>query len=596
MLRYVLLSGIGLYFTTICLAVEQMAEPTVLRPDYLHEHDPELTVPPAIYYLQPATVELWLEALQHSEQELRRLAAWSLAQACQRQLITRDAVIPALIRAIQRPENRPNTLAALADALISLQAEETADELWKLAQRQNYALRRIVEPALARWKYLPAQEVWQQRVEQYHPQVPSPTASEVQWALQGLAALQQTQAASNIENILMHRQVRDDVRRLAARTLAQLPAVDGLRLADQLLHLQNPPATIVERCCALELLANAPPHDAVPRLTRLLDDAVPLVSAKAFCELARQAPEIALTHLASQRLSTESVARLCALELMRTHPDEQRLEWLVTSLADTHREVREQAQRAIHSLADQTQWQVQLRLAVRRMLSGESPEGQEQAALLIAAWNDKEAVESLMKLQLSPVPRVRVAAAYSLRCLAVPETAPGLLSLAAELTRRRVAGEIDDSRAVDRHVAHLFEVLGTLRYHEAEPLLRQYIPKNQTLGEYSRCAAIWALGRLYEGRDDAALAAQLRGRLEDISSMPPEIEPVRRQCALTLGRMQARSQYDDLRRFLGDEVDPDPVEIALKWALEQINPVRLPDPQPRRIPVGNWFLTATPQP
>ncbi|MBC7818994.1 MAG: phycocyanin alpha phycocyanobilin lyase, partial [Planctomycetaceae bacterium] len=117
-------------------------------------------------------------------------------------------------------------------------------------------------------------------------------------------------------------------------------------------------------------------------------------------------------------------------------------------------------------------------------------------------------------------------------------------------------------------------------------------PKNLALGEFSRGGAIWALGHLHAGIPDEPLAQLMIERLtEPMGAIPPEATRVRVACAISLGRMQAKSQAARMRSFVGPNVGFDPTSMAIRWSIHELTGETLPDPErPVVSAKGNWFL------
>jgi hypothetical protein len=134
--------------------------------------------------------------------------------------------------------------------------------------------------------------------------------------------------------------------------------------------------------------------------------------------------------------------------------------------------------------------------------------------------------------------------------------------------------------------------MGRMGYRDAEPLLRQHVPKNFSLGWYSRCAAIWALGLFHAGQPDEPLAAQLVERFRDVASMPPELYDVRQVCAITLGRMGAVSALPALREFLNPGA-VEPLGLRLRWAVMTLTGEDIPLPSVVEKYATGWFLEPT---
>jgi len=130
-----------------------------------------------------------------------------------------------------------------------------------------------------------------------------------------------------------------------------------------------------------------------------------------------------------------------------------------------------------------------------------------------------------------------------------------------------------------------------MKYAPAEPVLRRYVPKSQTLGSLSRAAAIWALGHLHAGIPDEPLAQLMVERMTEPNSvMPPEVPRVRHACAISLGRMQAKSQTERMRKYMGPKIGIDPTSLATRWAIQELTGETLPEPEPPPLSRSGWFL------
>lgn len=240
-------------------------------------------------------------------------------------------------------------------------------------------------------------------------------------------------------------------------------------------------------------------------------------------------------------------------------------------------------------LAADPRWDDLVHQSALEVLTAESWRGQEQAALLLAALDHKPAAPRLVKLLDSPRGEVMIASAWALKKVAVPETLPAILRKANYLTDVRLR-QNTSFRPLDTQAAHLFEALGQMNYLPAEPLMKRYIAKNYTMGENSRSAAIWGLGKLHVDKPDEAMASAIAERVtEPGSALPPEMLRVRLAGAITLGRMKAKSQAGRLRAYAGD-IGGGHTYLALQWSLREITGEELPAPTPALESRGGWFL------
>jgi hypothetical protein len=132
-----------------------------------------------------------------------------------------------------------------------------------------------------------------------------------------------------------------------------------------------------------------------------------------------------------------------------------------------------------------------------------------------------------------------------------------------------------------------------MKYETAEPLLREYVPKNFKIGQQSRKSAIWALGLLHAGVPDEPLARQLLERVVDQGGPGQLAErvPIKEISAVSIGRMHATSQATGLQKFVGPEIPPNRLGMTIRWALMELTGESIPEPSGALLPdAALWFL------
>jgi hypothetical protein len=184
-----------------------------------------------------------------------------------------------------------------------------------------------------------------------------------------------------------------------------------------------------------------------------------------------------------------------------------------------------------------------------------------------------------------------VTAAWALRKVAAKETIPAIIDKARRQTEQR-KNEVQPG--VDDQVAHLFEACGLLKATDVAPLLIQYIPKVHIMGERSRSAAIWSIGRLMEGVRQQKVEDALIDRISDFAPRNPESPLVKQMCLVALARMKAVDRAPELRDLTATGVFPVKVALAIRWAVKELTGEELPPPQPRPADQGRWFLEPVP--
>jgi HEAT repeat protein len=564
---------------TLADAPAPAAKPAPIKADYAMDSDPKLPALTSIKVFSDKYLPLWLQALDRPEADYQRLAAETVAQAHLEGMPKMIQAKPALLRIVSAKETHPAARFTAARALVVLDVKDAAPQLFQAAQESDASVRQIVEPALARWKYEPAQEVWRKRLA-------SKDAShrEIMLALRCLGDSGDQSALPQILT-MVHSQRLSAERLVAARAASQLKET-GLEADAEKLAKKD--AALLDRLCAVALLER---HRGEPAQKILLGLAVDPEAAVASASLGRlnaidpalvlPLAEKAIQH-ADSGIRTEGARALAAL------PTEERLKLLGKLLADPHPALRAMTREELRRLAADPKWQTFIHQSATEALNADDWRGQEQAALLLGHLGHRPAAPRLIKLMDSTRGEVMISSAWALRKLALPETLPDLLKKANYITDVRLRQR--NFEELDFQGAHVLEALGLMNHKPAEPLLRRYVAKNYSMGEYSRSAAIWSLGLLHAGKPDEPLAEQIIGRItESGAAMPPEFPRVRLGGSLSLGKMKAASQAKALRDYLGTAGTSD-LYLAIRWSLKEITGEETPLPPPILLSKGGWFL------
>jgi HEAT repeat protein len=566
-----------------CHAFDELIDSSMYR-------DPALPAAPVVPLFPEGTTALWLKALERPEADLRCRAAEAIAQARRRGAEGLEVTVGPLRAALDRSDQHPAVRLAAAHALAALDAREAAASFLREAREGDGDLRNVVEPALARWDYPPARDLWLERLRD--PATPTPLLVA---AIRALRTVREGRAADRLRELVRSPEVAGPVRVEAAEALGELRP-QGLEEDATRLAGDAGPRGIPARLAAAALLHRHQGEEAVRVLRRLAGDAEPAVVAAAAARLLEIDPALLVPALAPLLDSPDARVRALAVEVLRRRPTDEHVRLLGERLDDPDPGVRVQARRALEELAGTRELRDPVVGAATRVLGGRSWRGLEQAALLLARLDHKPAAGRLVELLVSDRPEVFVSAAWALRRLGVPESLPGVQSyVRAEFDRlanhRPLAGRAEVPAAViDHQLSQLNQLLGRQRYAPADELLRRFIPRNPALGYESRAAAVWALGLLHEGKPNPALAAACEARLNDMASRPPEDYRVRWQSAVTLGRLKARDALPSLRRYFVPGAD-DPVNSSCGWAIAQITGEAMPPPRPIQKPLGSWFLS-----
>lgn len=551
-----------------------------IRPDLALLTDPLLKAPPPTPADTTRMIGLWILALKRPESELQRQAAEAIARAHKAGVTGLSKATGELLAIVAADQSHPAARYAAAQALVTLDHKEAAGELRAAAGRHGALIKQVVEPALARWDDQPIRDVWLARLSDRNTH-----RRELMLALAGLGTVGEPRATAACLALAKDSQQSADVRLAAARAAGSISDHGLEGDAAGLVGTPQPPQ--INRLCAVALLSRHRSAEAQQLLLRLAADPEPAVMAAALSRLAAIDVQLVLPLAEAAMQHADANVRQLGAAAYVQRPTPARVTALARLLDDPHPKVRGQVREDLFSLAKTPELDQTVREGAMAALAGESWRGQEQAALLLAALDHKPAAPRLVALLESNRPEVMVATAWGLRKLAVPETLPALLDKARRQTEfRKTKGELP---GLDEQVAHLCEALGLMKYAPAESVLRQYIPKRQDW-TLSRMAGIWAVGHLHAGKPNEELAALLIARLTDRDPINPEMPSNRMAAAISLGRMKAASQVEAMRGWMGPVIDPEPVDMAIRWALIEITGEKLPPVATPAGRLGTWFL------
>jgi HEAT repeat protein len=571
-------------------------------------HDPELPMPRVVVEYKGAT-DLWLKALARPEADLKCQAADTIALAQHRGVAGLPSTIGPLRTELNRPDQHPAVLLAVAKALVTLEARQTAPSLFQQAQIGGADLREIIEPALAHWDYRPARAIWLARLRDRS----TPQRSLI-LAIRALAVVNESQAVPPLRALLLSAAVPGPVRLEAARALGSL-SPSGLEKDAAGLITDLSPRGLVGRLLAASLLRHHQGKEAVALLLRLMQDASPAVASPAVARLIELDPHLAVPALAKLLASPDAMLRSQGVEILLQTPSKEHIHLLAERLGDEHPSVRVQSRQALQQLAARprptggrvavprrARWQ---RAAIRplrrrviaeasRVLAGGQWQGLEQATLLLTQLRHRPAADRLVVLLRFDRPEVYITAAWGLRKLAVRATLRDVMLYVSQKEQRiRSAKVFEPSmNLIDHQLSQLNQFFGQQRYAAADPLLRRFIPRMNGRLPQARAAALWSLSLLRQGKDDPALVAAAIGRLKDAFVLPPEDGHVLWMAAITLGRLKAKDKtaIKLLHSFYKGKPSLAPLDNACGWALEEITGEVVPPPQTIREERHDWFL------
>src|SRR5262249_34382604 len=134
---------------------------------------PDTPAPRTVAIFPKEAKQLWLKAFEQSEAEAetRCRVADAVVRARQRRVEGLEMFIAPFRAAVDQPDQHPTVRLAVARALVALEARDAAPSLLRIARADGAEMRNLIEPALARWDYRPAREMWLQRLGD--PETPS---------------------------------------------------------------------------------------------------------------------------------------------------------------------------------------------------------------------------------------------------------------------------------------------------------------------------------------------------------------------------------------------------------------------------------------
>lgn len=544
--------------------------------------DPLFEFPDPVDEFPPALKALWLDALAGPEAELKMRAAETITKVRILRGYDLSDAAPHLMHVLSEPGAALPVRLAAARALIVIDARQAAPDLFAQAGRGEVEMRQLVEPALADWDFEPARAVWLKRLGE--PQVPYHA---LLLAIRCLGVVRDTAASSPLRTLAESAKTPTGLRLEAARALGAIESEGFEDLAQRLASDASVEGT-TDRLVAASVLRSHRTDRATALLKHLAVDYEPAVAAIALQWLLDQDPALVVPFAGRVIRSRDANVRWLGARALVAVPSSSAVALLGPLLDDPHPGVRVYVRDSLFRLAGQPELGSAIRDAGVKELAKDSWRGAEQASVLLGALDHEPAARRLVVLLEHPRPEVTIAAAWALRRLAVPETLAPMLAVARRRTDRLKANQSGPGH--DGQIAQIFQAFGQMRYGPAEPLLREYVPKNFALGIDSRAAAVWALGHLHVGVPEAALVTQLEARMKDTAGMPPEIEPVRRMAAITIGRMKAEEALPTLRLYHSPGGAVEVVGAACNWAITQLTGETFPPPPVGKRTESGWFL------
>ena len=550
-------------------------------PDFLMDSDPNCNPLPPVMAVMTRHKDLWIKSLSRPEIDLQRMSAESISLAAKKGVPGLAEAIPGLETILTAESTHPVARFSAARALVVLDSRGSAEKLFQASQKYGSDLKQLVEPALAEWEFGPAKSVWTGRLAD-----PATRQRERILAIRGLGKVRETSSLSTLQGIALNPIHTPDVRLEAASAAGQI-SEQGLEEDAARLIQVKPGIPFVDRHCAIRLLARHTSEKTRALLAELVADPEPSITASALQRLYEIDPALVLPFAESAMRNGDANVRKQGANAFISLPQPDRIRILANLLNDPHPSLRRSLCENLKVLADMPNLNDSVRSAGLEILAGENWRGQEQASLLLGELEHRPAVARLIELLESGRKEVMISSAWALRKIADPQSTASLID---KIRRQTELRKNKNSEEIDLQVAHLFEACGQIRAKDAEAIMMEYVPKDLVMGEQSRSAAVWALGKIHQGVVNESLGVKLMERINDPSMLPPESNRLKDQAIIALGRMKAASYAPDFKRALVEETPNDRTSLSKRWAVREMTGEEFPDPIPGSIGTGEWFL------
>jgi HEAT repeat protein len=490
---------------------------------------------------------------------------------------------------LDRSDNR-NVRRACAIALVQLGDMASAAAIAKLCLPDDEVLCLKVEPGMAAWQSPEMGAVWLQRIRNADRY----STSLIRLACEGLAESRPQDAEPSVavmKTLLQDAKQPYAVRYSTADALGRMVPDDAWQIAKEYVA-----GSLQQRLLAVRLMNQASDAAAIAMLDELCDDRSNAVASQAWQVLADRNPDTLLPRLEKGRSHSEANIRYVAVDLMHRFPSEQHCEWLQDALGDIHIGIRNTARRNLLQLAESQE-------VLKNGIFGRSGHALadsqanwqelEQSLLLLGQLRHSAFQAECIPLLTHERAEVFVTAAWLLHLMPQQALSQKAAEIAIARRARLKAREFTGAayQAIDLQIAHLLQAGALTREQTLLELAEEQFDKESGLSEIARSAGMWTIGYLREGVNDARLVKQLFERVFDQDPMLPESTLVQQIAIISVGRMDAEANYDELMRayrFHGRGSRPNE---AARWVLSPLGRDEFPVTEPVRLEAGPWPVT-----
>jgi HEAT repeat protein len=554
--------------------------------------DPVLPPIPLVPNFHPDLKRLWFAAMDRPEASIRIKALHSIPVVKRVGMTDAEQFAPKVLQLLRDDKQPPAIHLAAVQALVALDAKESAGDLLEKSRAGNMEIVLAVDEALAKWKAAGAKELWINRVKD------GATAEQVaRSAMRSLGTLGAADAAEPLRVIITDTARGLGTRVAAAEAFATLAPANAAEFAGPLANSNQ----MEERIVGATMLPANTDAKVVPMLVKLSQDPEAGVASVAVGKLMQSSPDSLAPLVDKLANHSDAIIRRHSVAVLQRHPEAKNITTIARLMGDLAPKVRAAAREALIALDGQAGLKELVRPAALEHLNKGNWRAIEQAALVLGTLDEESARDRYVELLRHEQWQVRTAAIVALRRVKIADTLPlefrRAQELADEYTRQTEIKTkdrlpMDAFGMMDRELAQLFQNLGLAKLQACDGFARKFIPKN-SYGEKARVAAIWTLGHLHADKSDPEVARGLTGRIQDNDPLNPESGDVRIMSAVSLARMRDKSAKSVFGGLIKDPANAMLRESAI-WGMSYLDGKPYPGPEASQKAIPAWFLEPLP--
>lgn len=550
---------------------------------------------------------LWLEALNSDNIELQRRASETITLAKRRGMTGLDQAVEPLLALFQKADVDGSVRRAVANALTSIDAKETAIDFSKvLATANDIQLQSICETAIANWQSDCMVSEWRERL------VDSSNGTTTRvLAIRGLAKLSDSSSLRKIYDIVLDEKEPFAERYEASKAFGLISKAANLDKGDTAERIDvseviatskgfSDSETIVIRLLGVNLITGYSETLNNEKLTELIlkyavdrESTVATIAWQSL--LASSNPRVLDSKIGFGIENRDFKIRRQAVELLSGSKSGEAAKKLGQLLNDKHPKVRSLARKTLLEFAKDESLVDDVIVAADTSLRSDW-QGIQQGLLILCELNHKPSAKTCIELELLDHDRgeVHITAAWLLERLSVDETF-GYINSYLEKHVTQIKSGKSGRYAASQYEAysHLIQLLGRNQYKAMEEVvIAKLIPKDMGILDYPiRPAAIWAIGKIYAGQElPEKYVSPLIARLDDENPQNPESKYVKTMCAFTFGTTKTNAALDFLREFARKSGRDSRLGFYCHWAINQLTKEPIPPSNESKKFETRWFL------